>query len=435
MVRANVVVAVQSVALAAMKTAGKRRRPCSRLGRPTRCRVRKQVQHIYDQLGPIYFRRAFRMNYSSFQKLSRKLEDKIIEKSQKNPFASFQRYVPNGPITPSVRLACALRYFSGASLYDLMITFGIGHTDASNSIWFVVDAINDHPDFSMHFPSDPAQQLAVAAGFERVSAAGFNCCVGAIDGILIWIHRPSENDCDNAKVSSGKFFCGRKHKFGLNCQAVCDARGRFMDMSIVFPGSTSDCLAFEGMSLFRKLEDGLLAPGLCLFGDNAYLNTTYMATPYTGAGSGGKDNYNFYHSQVRIRIECAFGMLTHRWAILRKALPMGISLRRSVALVVALAKLHNFCVDETVPSMTAADDLQLSLDGGIPLERSNAAQMRLPRQLMDGGDHFEDMDRLTRRQRERDAARNHAGLLPRERLRIQVQDGYLIRPPPDGGNH
>ena len=103
--RAKVVVAVQAVALAAMKTAGKRQRPCSRLGRPTR--VRKQVQHIYDQLGPIYFQRAFRMNYSLFQKLARKLEDKIIEKSQKNPLASFQRYVPNGPITPSVRLACA----------------------------------------------------------------------------------------------------------------------------------------------------------------------------------------------------------------------------------------------------------------------------------------------------------------------------------------
>jgi DDE superfamily endonuclease len=393
------------------------------------------VQDVFDQLGPIYFRRAFRMTYPSFQKLAKKLEAKIIEFSQKNPLASFQRYVPNGPITPSVRLACALRYFAGASLYDLMITFGIGHTDADNSIWYVVDAINDHPDFSMHFPTDHDEQQAVAAGFERISAAGFNCVVGAVDGILIWIHRPSENDCMNSKVSSGKFFCGRKHKFGLNCQAVCDARGRFMDISIVFPGSTSDCLAFEGMSLFRKLEGGLLAPGLCLFGDNAYLNTSYMATPYTGAASGGRDDYNFYHSQVRIRIECAFGMLTHRWAILRKALPMGISLQRSVALVVALAKLHNYCINETVPSMTAADNLQLSLDGGVPLERSNAAPVRLPRQLMDGGDHFEDMDRLTRRQRERDAARNHNGLLPRERLCIQIQDGHLSRPPPDGRNH
>ena len=122
-------------------------------------------------------------------------------------------------------------------------------------------------------------------------------------------------------------------------------------------------------------------------------------------------------------------MLTHRWAILRKALPMGISLQRSVALVVVLAKLHNFCINETdettVPSMTAVDDLNLTLGGGIPLERDEVAQMRLPRQLLGGGDHFDDMDRLTRRAREREAARNHATLLPRERLCMQVQDGNL----------
>jgi hypothetical protein len=42
----------------------------------------------------------------------------------------------------------------------------------------------------------------------------------------------------------------------------------------------SDCLAFEGMTLFQKLEAGISAPGLRVFGDNAYLNTPYMATPY-----------------------------------------------------------------------------------------------------------------------------------------------------------
>ena len=82
--------------------------------------------------------------------------------------------------------------------------------------------------------------------------------------------------------------CGRKKKFGLNCQAVCDVRGRILDISIIYPGSTSDCLAFEGMSLFRDLEGGLLAPGLCLFGDNAYLNSSYMATPYSGVSGGTK---------------------------------------------------------------------------------------------------------------------------------------------------
>jgi DDE superfamily endonuclease len=99
-------------------------------------------------------------------------------------------------------------------------------------------------------------------------------------------------------------------RFGLNCQAVCDVDGRFLDISIMYPGSTSDCLAFEGMTLCQQLEDGLLAPGLCIFGDNAYLNTPFMATPYSGTTGGTKDAYNFYHSQLRIRIECAFGILT-----------------------------------------------------------------------------------------------------------------------------
>jgi hypothetical protein len=44
-------------------------------------------------------------------------------------------------------------------------------------------------------------------------------------------------------------------------------------MVIQYPGSTSDIHAFKGMILYVRLEDGLLAPGLSLFGDNAYLNT------------------------------------------------------------------------------------------------------------------------------------------------------------------
>jgi hypothetical protein len=65
------------------------------------------------------------------------------------------------------------------------------------------------------------------------------------------------------------------------------------------------------MSLFHQLEQGILAPDLCLFGDNAYLNSAFMAMPYAATSGGTKDTNNFYHSQLRIQIECAFGMLTH----------------------------------------------------------------------------------------------------------------------------
>ena len=62
-----------------------------------------------------------------------------------------------------------------------------------------------------------------------------------------------------------------------------------------------------------------------LFGDNAYLNTSYMATPFPNVSGNENmkymDNYNFYHSQLRIQIECAFGMLVQKWGILRMAMP------------------------------------------------------------------------------------------------------------------
>ena len=136
------------------------------------------------------------------------------------------------------------------------------------------------------------------------------------------IHKPSEADCAKAGCNSGKFHCGRKHKFGLNCQAVCDSRGKFLEMSILYPGSTSDCLAFEGMSLFIQLEGGLLAPGLSLFDGNAYLNLMFMSKPFSAVSGGSKDAYNFYHLQLCIQIECAYGMFTCHWAILCSTIPM-----------------------------------------------------------------------------------------------------------------
>jgi hypothetical protein len=64
--------------------------------------------------------------------------------------------------------------------------------------------------------------------------------------------------------------------------------------------ATLDYLAFSTSALKHKLErNRFLGPKLCLFGDNAYVNTSYMAKTYKGANGGTKDNYHFYQSQVR----------------------------------------------------------------------------------------------------------------------------------------
>ena len=109
-------------------------------------------------------------------------------------------------------------------------------------------------------------------------------------------------------------------------QAVCDARRRFLWVDLKYPGSTSDFFAFDQSTLKSQLEQqGFLRRGLCLFGDAAYANSPYMVTPFRSA-TGTKDDFNFFQSQLRINIECAFGMLVHRFGMLRKAFPMGVSL-------------------------------------------------------------------------------------------------------------
>ena len=64
--------------------------------------------------------------------------------------------------------------------------------------------------------------IIIIEGFQNKRAIDINSCVGAIDGILIWTHRPSTNNIKVIKFGSTKFICGRKMKYGLNTMAVCD---------------------------------------------------------------------------------------------------------------------------------------------------------------------------------------------------------------------
>ena len=115
--------------------------------------------------------------------------------------------------------------------------------------------------------------------------------------MLAWIEKPTKKSFKTAKCGEKKFYCGRKHKYGICMQAVCDSNSKFLDVSLGHPASTSDFMAFASSDLGRKLEEAtFLAPELALFGDCAYVNCRYMVTPFQRIGSGSKDDLNFYRS-------------------------------------------------------------------------------------------------------------------------------------------
>ena len=313
----------------------------------------------------------------------------------------------NGPITHASRLSMSLRYFAGGDPLDISCIHGVKDSEVLDSVWDIVDAIHKLSQLDIVFPESHLQQLEISRGFKAKSSIRINNCVGAIDGILIWINKPSIVDEQAIRFGPAKFFCGRKKKFGLNMQATCDVNRMFLDVEIKFPGTACDYYAFNESALKQKLErKGFLHPGLCLFGDNAYVQTPYMCTPFRNVTSGDKDAYNFFQSQVRINVECAFGMLVHRWGILRKPIAVNITVQKTTSLVLALCKLHNFSIaqrDTDIEQTHSSDIGSIVVEnGGLYLPRVDAGgdvsweydvqinSLDRLTALMDGGDHRDD---------------------------------------------
>jgi hypothetical protein len=111
-------------------------------GRQFRRRTRRSDQDIHKELGKTYFWLAYRMSYTTFKRLAALLRPNIHAACRQK---GSTRFCWNGQISPDVRLSCAIRWFAGGSPYDIMTTYGIGHTDTMNSVWYVMDAINKHP--------------------------------------------------------------------------------------------------------------------------------------------------------------------------------------------------------------------------------------------------------------------------------------------------
>jgi hypothetical protein len=211
----------------------------------------------------------------------------------------------------------------------------------------------------------------------------------------------------------------------------------------MYGGSSSDLLAFEQSTLYKKLKSGsFLAPGLCIFGDNAYIITTFMATPYPGTAVGQeKDDYNFFHSQLRIIIECAFGRLVVRFGFLQQKAPQHYTIQKIIATVLCLCKLHNFCTNKSLehrgtldpPERTEGDVELMRLNGGyLPLQTVYHQELEcdtaLPMDLMNAGNHNEGTTQHFRSVHEESMNLGHEKL-PCEIICDLVAHQHLHRPP------
>ena len=198
-------------------------------------------------------------------------------------------------------------------------------------------------------------------GFTAISSHGIlNNCVTAIDGWLCHIRVPSSKETPNVTAC----FSGHYQCYGLNVQAACDADCRFTALSVMCPGGTGDSKALHGSALYEIIEN--LPITFYVVGDNAYTLSLKLLIPYCGRqkSEASRDAFNFYLSQLRIRIEQAFGLLVTKWRVFKK--PVELKLKGATKLIEAVFCLHNFCIDERQVKRHAVREAirrQLASDG------------------------------------------------------------------------
>ena len=90
-----------------------------------------------------------------------------------------------------------------------------------------------------------------------------------------------------------------------------DANLRIIYFPVAGPGKMNDARAFRRLIGLRRWIDEL-DEGYYISGENAYPLSNSLLTPYSGSENFEmyKDVYNFYLSQLRIRIEMCFSCLT-----------------------------------------------------------------------------------------------------------------------------
>lgn len=333
-----------------------------------KCRQRASWMSFQNRLTDKQFRRYFRMERQCFQFLcdciianvgegAFKSEEYlnelkhgyIVEEKQTNILRAHE-HTTGGFVSGEVKLALTLRLLAGGSYMDLALLFDVGFSTAYEIMhkvikeWILDDRLVKIN--GVDYCEDEEHMAKVAGEFAKRSNYVINGCIGAIDGWIVKIRKPSSTK-DLYNASDPKSYFSRKGFFGINVQAIVDSKKRILYRNINSRGAEHDSTAFKNSGFYKWLEkywQKLVEGQYYFIGDSAYAIKSFLLTPFDNAVHGTtEDNFNFFHSSSRIVVECAFGEIDLRWGILWR--PLQFRLKHNVNVIDACIRLHNFIVD------------------------------------------------------------------------------------------
>eukprot|EP00186_Timspurckia_oligopyrenoides_P001328 CAMPEP_0182451238 /NCGR_PEP_ID=MMETSP1172-20130603/43609_1 /TAXON_ID=708627 /ORGANISM="Timspurckia oligopyrenoides, Strain CCMP3278" /LENGTH=363 /DNA_ID=CAMNT_0024648991 /DNA_START=1602 /DNA_END=2693 /DNA_ORIENTATION=+ len=297
------------------------------------------------------FDRFYRMREKAFRNLSDLLERYVIRKQ-----SNFEAE----PVHVHVVLHCTLRWLAGASYLDARLSAGLSRSGFYMCVKRGMEAILNCDELAYHFPVELDEVEASAKAFSKYSTNEvITGCVACIDGFLCEIKTPSRSETANVR----SYFSGHYQLYGINIQAACDSRSRFLEVCVAAPGGTNDIAAYRKTNLKRFVDN--LPVGKYVIGDNAYIASEHLINPFSGTQRMRPENdaFNFYVSQIRIKIEQAFGFMTTKWRILKQ--PLQVKLKTVPSVILSITRLHNYVINNRSQDFQPLEIEEASMINGI----------------------------------------------------------------------
>ena len=201
----------------------------------------------------------------------------------------------------------------------------------------------------------------------------FPLCAGAMDGKHVQLKAPAD---------SGSQYFNYKGHYSIVLMAICDAKSKFVVIDVGAFGSSSDGGILQDSTFFQllrtkklnlpgpaKIPDTNIEVPYVFVGDEAFPLLENLMRPFPRRNlSGEKRIFNCRLSRARKQIECAFGLLSSMWRILRK--PIEVQVDFATDIVKATCILHNYIQNrdpERIQEIGTIDD-----DTDSPLISSTA---------------------------------------------------------------
>lgn len=237
----------------------------------------------------------------------------------------------NHALTVPQQIQAALHWLgTGAQYHAVGDMHGISKATICRSVHRTIRAIND---ILLHQVVCWPNQNEIRNIVQRFNLiAGMPMVIGCIDGTLINIDAPSENE---------EAFVDRHGNHSLNAMAVCGPDLRFLYINVNWPGSVHDARVLRTSSLHDRFEAGWrLIPNGVILGDSAYPLKEWLIPPLIrNPNDVAEQRFLRSHRQTRRVIEQAFGILKEKFPCLNH---LRLSPQIASHVVMACVVLCNF---------------------------------------------------------------------------------------------